>query len=422
MGILRRAEKRNKALPEMLRQALQDVVDGKGPAKGWPNNCMCFEPGATSRLGGHINEELASTLRAEMGDNQSAVVYEPTVYDGESITSPINRSNPDAGVCHTLTNGGAARAMLVDKEKALPVENHASDSRVKISEDGICQTLTSTMGTGGGNVPLVLEEKIDVASEKEVNGFSACAGVKAGGISYSRELAPTLSACRHDAAIVFEKPMPDVIAIDGNIIQKGEKARAQGFGINDEAMYTLTATDRHGVAMSMTTGDFMHHDTEKAMTLAARDYKDPQICCYSNKAYDEWEESDTAATLMATGGVYGGGSEVLCQESKYIVRRLTPLECCRLQGMPDWWEKDLEISEPTEEDMAFWRKVFETKKNIDGDKTTKSDKAIKKWLKNPYSDSASYKMWGNGIARPTAQYVLEGVAQAMKGKGEKNVG
>lgn len=40
--------------------------------------------------------------------------------------------------------------------KAIVIENHPADSRVKIKDDGICQSLTSRMGTGGGNVPLVL--------------------------------------------------------------------------------------------------------------------------------------------------------------------------------------------------------------------------------------------------------------------------
>lgn len=57
----------------------------------------------------------------------------------------------------------------------------------------------------------------------------------------------------------------------------------------------------------------------------------------------------------------------------YIVRRLTPLECCRLQGFPDWWED-----------------------GVDG------------------SDSARYKMWGNGMALPCVLYVMEGIADGMQ--------
>lgn len=53
---------------------------------------------------------------------------------------------------------------------------------------------------------------------------------------------------------------------------------------------------------------------------------------------------------------------------KYLVRRLTPLECCRLQGFPDWWETGVEGS-----------------------------------------DSARYKMWGNGMALPCVLYVMEGI-------------
>ena len=39
----------------------------------------------------------------------------------------------------------------------IPLENHPADSRVKILDDDICQTLSSRMGTGGGNVPMVIE-------------------------------------------------------------------------------------------------------------------------------------------------------------------------------------------------------------------------------------------------------------------------
>ena len=72
---------------------------------------IVFEPGAASRLGGHSDEGLSGTLRADMGDNQLAVV----------------------------------------------IENHPTDSRVTLGTSGKVQTLTSRMGTGGGNVPLTLK-------------------------------------------------------------------------------------------------------------------------------------------------------------------------------------------------------------------------------------------------------------------------
>ncbi|MDU1044311.1 DNA (cytosine-5-)-methyltransferase [Peptoniphilus rhinitidis] len=90
-----------------------------------------------------------------------------------------------------------------------------------------------------------------------------------------------------------------------------------------------------------------------------------------------------------------------------LVRRLTPKECGRLQGFPDYWCDNLEIENPTGEDLAFWREVFDKDAEIKGLKKKKTDKQILKWLKNPHTDSAEYKMWGNGIALPCAIYIFE---------------
>lgn len=88
-----------------------------------------------------------------------------------------------------------------------------------------------------------------------------------------------------------------------------------------------------------------------------------------NARYDMGiSEDGKAFTLTARGP----GAVCYEQETQYVVRRLTPLECCRLQGMPDWWEED-----------------------IDG------------------ADSARYKMWGNGMALPNALYVMEGLIPSI---------
>lgn len=169
------------------------------------------------------------------------------------------------------------------------------------------------------------------------------------------------------------------------------------------------------------------------------------VQCYGEGAYGTFYEGQIS-TLKAAGGTIGGGSETLClttggfidiakdkaptlmardhksphtvvksnDKSNYIVRRLTPLECGRLQGFPDWWTADTEIEDPTEEQMSFWRDVFEThRKVITGATKPKTDNQIRKWLREPGTDGAKYKMWGNGIALPCAYAVFKGITDVF---------
>lgn len=127
-----------------------------------------------------------------------------------------------------------------------------------------------------------------------------------------------------------------------------------------------------------------HHtvaEKEKANTLVASDYKDPPVVNDSTP------------------------------ETEYIVRRLTPQECALLQGMPTWWCDNIGIENPTEEQIHWWQNIFEIYNKAVG-KTCKpkSRKQLEKWLKDPYSDSAAYKMWGNGIYLGNAWFVLSGIA------------
>lgn len=97
---------------------------------------------------------------------------------------------------------------------------------------------------------------------------------------------------------------------------------------------------------------------------------------------------------------------------KYIVRRLTPVECARLQGFPDWWCAGLETPNPTEDDIAWAAEVWERWRLITSPNTKpKSRNQLIKWLKNPHSDAAEYKLWGNGIALPCAVRVMEGIVK-----------
>ena len=158
---------------------------------------------------------------------------------------------------------------------------------------------------------------------------------------------------------------------------------------------------------------FMRAEKELANTLVATDYKDPPVINDVRTASGK----DVFGTISASMGskqwlgnqeAFSGDYHIV--EPDYIVRRLTPTECARLQGFPDWWCDGLGTENPTEEEMIFWREVFETHRKIMGTSSKpKSDSQIRKWLEDPHSDSAEYRMWGNGCALPNVYFVLCGI-------------
>lgn len=99
----------------------------------------------------------------------------------------------------------------------------------------------------------------------------------------------------------------------------------------------------------------------------------------------------------------------------YIVRRLMPLECSRLQGYPDWWIDGLGTPEPTEDEINWWCEVFEThRKAVKPNVKPQTRNQVRKWLQDPQNDSAEYRMWGNSLAIPNAYHVLAGIAEEIR--------
>lgn len=102
------------------------------------------------------------------------------------------------------------------------------------------------------------------------------------------------------------------------------------------------------------------------------------------------------------------------EADSYAVRRLTPTECARLQGFPDRWGDIDQKSQLTEEEYRFWTEVRNTHAAING-RTVRdyTEEQMLAWYNRLQSDSAEYKMWGNGIALPTALYCMQGMAEAL---------
>ena len=122
-------------------------------------------------------------------------------------------------------------------------------------------------------------------------------------------------------------------------------------------------------------------------------------------------EDGTNSTLVSKG------PSAVCYEIPpkvtYIVRRLTPTECARLQGFADRWG-DIDVKKKfTDEEYHFWLDVRNTHAAINGKQTKEYTKAqMLTWYNKLNTDGAEYKMWGNGIALPTALYVMQGVKEA----------
>jgi len=453
-----------------------------------------------------ITDEVTATLRAEAH-------HPPCVMESAGFCTEHSAKSRTIG--YEEETSPTLRAGVVPAAVAL--ENHPADSRVTISDDDKVQTLTSRMGTGGGNVPLVMSDACtwdggqtvstltahnaggnqrmpdknhfncviqaygisakdsnamksanphsgiyEADTSRTLDGNGGNPGCNQGGIavvcvdqgggksscSVSENVSPTL-ACTHGGE-------PAVCVEGGTIVIEGNGARPshKGDGYKEsDVMYTLNTVDRHAV-YAMTTGSYAQVSKDMAPTLLSRDYKDATVVTEpaygigrdafnqgKNAQFTPSVSEETQPTLVAKGpgavatpygfdpsatrdvGQYfledcgntlvngtcpGHHNGVV--EATYTVRRLTPTECARLQGFPDWWCDDLGIAEPTMDDIRYWYDVFETHRKIMGTSTKpKTLKQIKKWLLDPHSDAAEYKMWGNGVALPCVFFVLSGI-------------
>jgi len=261
---------------------------------------------------------------------------------------------------------------------AVALESHPMDGRIKIDKSGSIQTLTTRMGTGGMNVPLLLK----IRSGHEGGGKGAL---------IQEDKSATLS-CNNDQTLFVPKcygvcSKSSFAMLSDNPhagFYEAETSRTldQGGGnptCNQGGITVVEAEKTY----ALTTGSYTQVTEEQAPSLMARDFKDP-----------------TAVNR------------------DYSVRKLTTTECARLQGFPDLWCADLDTPEPTEADIAFWTEVWETHRKIMGTSSKpKSRNQIVKWLRRPHSDAAEYKMWGNGVALPCVFFVLAGIVWASKNEG-----
>ena len=311
-----------------------------GTRAGFCNGVITLEPGIASREGGHIYEDVSGTLRANAGDNQMSVAYS--------------------------------------------IENHPSDGRMKIDESGKVQTLTSRIGTGGGNTPMVMVEGMD-AYNQSLTGDKAksltsratdsdhipCVVMDRSAYNQGENAKFNIGIDENGVAFSHIAKGPGAVcyALQGNQIDQADTSVCNGSGFKEGTSYTLNVRDRHAVAYKKK----IHPIPDDVRKFVEENNAD------APHQQDLLQTSDDVARAICCG-THAAGSHltkiIINYGTHYVVRRLTPLECERLQGFPDGWT---DIGEYTDA----------------------------KGKKKKSSDSARYKALGNSIALPPWKYVIK---------------
>ena len=215
-------------------------------------------------------------------------------------------------------------------------------------------------------------------------------------------------------------------ALQGNGIDRADTAGCNGCGWKANVSYTLNTIDRHAVCYQDPA------DMDKLVCTDARGNGNGKVCAnvtgdHERRVTDYTNiityGGDKAGTLDASyykgaGARNGKEREFIAErktDRKYVVRRLSTTECARLQGLPDCWAIPVHREDMTDEEATFWEDVRKTHAAINGTRYkpfVKREQLIR-WYNRLHTDSAEYKLYGNGIALPCAVYVLRGIAQAL---------
>ena len=225
-----------------------------------------------------------------------------------------------------------------------------------------------------------------------------------------------------------------VMCMAGNMVDRNTDQN--GSGVRADASFTLNTVDRHAVAY-----DARNHrvNGEVSGTLQAKgeggwslNYINPvlqstdgKMAAFREQSYDNYVEDGVAGTIKKSGGALGAGSETIVREKNqtpdWVVRRLIPLECGRLQGFPDGWAEIAPLT--LLDELPFWREVYARDCEIKGKRPSQkimransreSDWALMRWHDGLHSMAAEYAMWGNGMALPNALFFVKSAFRELE--------
>lgn len=403
--------------------------------RSWQGTAGCFENGiretGTSSVilndqGGNrmdITEDVTCTLRAEA--HHPPCVVEAAVFDNHGrdtrFTGPIDVAPTISATYGTGGNNqpfvvgdtpktlkircgceGGGKGALIQNDKSATLSCNNDQTLFVPKAYGICSKDSNAMKSSNPNSGVY-----EADTSRTIDGNGGNPSCNQGGI-----------------AIV------ESYALQGSMIGRKDKNGPQGDGVNENISFTLNTVDKHAVVFAIDRESFNCGQnyarnlgiTEDGIssTLNAQGPSAVATPTYSSSkaSFFTTAEEELANTLVATD--YKDPPLINDTDGiEYTVRRLTPTECARLQGFPDWWCSDLGTKNPTMDDLRTWYNIFETHRKVMGKSTKpKTLKQISKWLKDPHSDSAEYKMWGNGVALPCVYFVLSGIVFSIQDTAE----
>lgn len=223
-------------------------------------------------------------------------------------------------------------------------------------------------------------------------GFNGQNSISAAGVELQSEQTPTLTT---------KKNTDVVYALQGKAIGRKDKNAPNGNGVDEDISFTLNATDQRAVVYALDRASFNQG---------------------VNAKYDfEITDSGINSTIVAKGPSAVAYEAIIDEIFEWIVRRLTPLECERLQGFPDYWTVIQKIEDMSEEEYEFFKDAFLLDKKIRGKavKNIPNKKQILKWYNKLDCDGTRYKQTGNSLAIPCALRVIGYIADYIREGAEK---
>ena len=375
-----------------------------------------LEPGIAAREGGHIYEGVSGTLRANAGDNQMAVAYVLDDQGGQQISV---RNDGQAPTLRAEMHGNVPCVMepavfkADDGSTGDPMSTLTSGDR-----HAVCYGIDHAITTGGNCTAQGSCVYENIQGTLKASGCHAVAYAMQGFGDYKEsEVASGMKARDYKDATdlicqyVDTSHADDVVRID-DVTSPLQARDYKGGKLVATMEQTPVILDRAFFNQGQNAQyEPQFYDDGSVPTLVARG---PSAVAYGVDCRNATEQEEPNGCLQAKPN---GGFSFNCNQIvriQYVVRRLTPTECARLQGFADSWGIPNSKDDFTDEEYRFWLNVRNTHAAINGKATKDYTKAqMLNWYNKLHTDSSEYKLWGNGIALPTALYVMQGIAEVL---------